>query len=258
MKNDPLQQFNKKESPWRFLKLALKLRAPEPAYGHILITLANHADGNGVCFPSYKRLMDETGYKSKNTVVCAMKHWKVAGVLTWRKGWGNSHGRKSNVYQFHEATMRKLIDAQSTRNSDDSDEGTLGPDEGTLLTDEGTLGAKKELPMNSKVSVLEGSQLQKAPALKGRDAPPSDRDTGRQEENAQQAHVEAGSIRVPSYEGPSNGPSSRGFAIPEYAEYDASEKQWGARRDLGRGTTSAEVEVLRQLNRAKVQPQTRQ
>jgi hypothetical protein len=103
--------------------------------------------------------------------------------------------------------------------------------------------------MNSKVSVLEGSQLQKAPALKGRDAPPSNRDTGRQEENAQQAHVEEGSIRVPS---------SRVYDIPEYAEYDASEKQWGARRDLGRGTTSAEVEVLRQLNRAKVQPQTHQ
>jgi hypothetical protein len=44
MKNAPLQQFTKKESPWRFLKLALKLRAPEPAFRHVLVTLADHAN----------------------------------------------------------------------------------------------------------------------------------------------------------------------------------------------------------------------
>src|ERR1035441_3452086 len=99
MKNDPLQQFNKKESPWRFLKLALKLRAPEPAFRHVLVTLADHANSDGACYPSYDVLLAETAYTSKQTITGALKHWKDAGVLTWKKGWGNIHKRRSNEYR---------------------------------------------------------------------------------------------------------------------------------------------------------------
>jgi|HubBroStandDraft_3_1064219.scaffolds.fasta_scaffold54317_2 hypothetical protein len=97
MKNAPLQQFTKKESPWRFLKLALKLRAPEPAFRHVLVTLADHANRDGVCYPSYDLLLAETAYTSKQTITGALKHWKNVGVLKWKKGWGNSQAQVERV-----------------------------------------------------------------------------------------------------------------------------------------------------------------
>ena len=55
------------------------------------MTLADHANAAGVCYPSYDLLMAETAYTSKQTITGALKYWKNAGVLTWKKGWGNSY-----------------------------------------------------------------------------------------------------------------------------------------------------------------------
>ena len=54
---------------------------------------------------------------------------------------------------------------------------------------------------------------------------------------------------------PASRTSANGLhSIPEYAEYDSREG-WGARRDIGRGLTAAEVEELRRLNRERIKPQ---
>jgi len=255
-----MQQFVKKESAWRFLKFALKLRAPEPAYGHILITLANHADNKGVCYPSCTLLMHETGYKSKNTVICALKHWKLAGVLTWQKGWGNAHGRRSNVYQFHEDAMLKLIATQPTRCSDEetlqSDEGTLRPDEETLTTDEGTpLGVSRYPRLASKVPVVEGLSYKTSQLPKGGVASLSDREPTSESSPATQAHVEESPIGVPSSEGTLKIPSLGRYVVThsEALAYYPGEG-WAARRDIGRGLTGAEIDELRRLKRERIQP----
>jgi hypothetical protein len=44
------------------------------------------------------------------------------------------------------------------------------------------------------------------------------------------------------------------YTIPPFVEYDHGERRWTARRNLGRGTTSAEVEEIRQLNRKGIKP----
>jgi hypothetical protein len=109
-----LQQFTQRYGKFKFLKLALLLRAPKPAFRHVLITLADYADGKtGVAYPGYERLMFETGYASKQTITSALQHWKKAGVLSWRKGWGNAHDSKSNVYQFHDDVIWRMLGTQS-------------------------------------------------------------------------------------------------------------------------------------------------
>ncbi len=210
MKNTP--PFNKKESPWRFLKLALSLRAPEPAFRHVLVTLADHANSDGFCYPSYDLLLAETGYTSKQTITRALKHWKDAGVLTWKKGWGNSHRRKSNEYQFNEAAMKALIAQQKADRgnlTEDSDEITVGPDEIPVRTDEISVGGvMKAHSAVAKVSVLEGPSNKTSQLSKEGGALLSDMKTGAGSPTAQQAHVKEGSLHeISSESSPSEIPS---------------------------------------------------
>jgi len=103
-----IQKFGAGKSAWRFVKAAFALSAPKPAFRHVLITLASYADENGFCFPSHDRLLLDTGYGTKTTIVGALAYWKKTGVLTWDKGWGNAHGRRSNRYRFNLDAMLAL------------------------------------------------------------------------------------------------------------------------------------------------------
>jgi hypothetical protein len=192
MKNLP--QFNKKESPWRFLKLALSLRAPEPAFRHVLVTLADHANRDGVCYPSYDLLLAETAYTSKQTITGALKYWKNAGVLKWKKGWGNSHKRKSNEYQFNEAAMEALIAQQKADRGNltgDSDEISVGPDEISPGSDEISVGGgTKAQSLVANVPVLEGPSNKTSQLSKGGAASTSVEETVTARSTATQAHVE--------------------------------------------------------------------
>jgi hypothetical protein len=192
MKNAP--QFNKKESAWRFLKLALSLRAPEPAFRHVLVTLADHANRDGICYPSYDLLLAETAYTSKQTITGALKYWKTAGVLKWKKGWGNSHERKSNEYQFNEAAMEALIAQQKADRgnlTEVSDEISLAPDEISPGPDEISVGGgMKAHSLVAKVSVLEGPSNKTSQLSKEGGALLSDRETGAGARTAKQAHVQ--------------------------------------------------------------------
>jgi hypothetical protein len=193
MANAILQQFTKKESPWRFLKLALKLRAPEPAFGYVLVTLANHANSDGFCYPSYDLLLAETAYTSKQTITGALKHWKGAGVLTWKKGWGNIHKQRSNEYQFHEAVMEALVAQQKADRgnlSEVSDEISVRPEEISVRPDEISVGGgMKAHTVVPKVSGLEGPSYKTSQLPKEDAALPSNVDILTAESTATQAHV---------------------------------------------------------------------
>jgi hypothetical protein len=210
MKNAP--QFNKKESPWRFLKLALRLRAPEPAFRHVLVTLADHANRDGVCYPSYDLLLAETAYTSKQTITGALKYWKNAGVLKWKKGWGNSHKRKSNEYQFNEAAMEALIAQQKADRgnlTEDSDEISVGPDEISPGPDEISVGGgMKAHSVVAKVSGLEGPSNKTSQLSKEGGALLSDEETGAGLRTAKQPHVRQSSLHEISSESSASGISS--------------------------------------------------
>ncbi len=202
MKNTP--QFNKKESPWRFLKLALSLRAPEPAFRHVLVTLADHANCDGVCYPSYGLLLAETAYTSKQTITGALMYWKKAGVLKWKKGWGNTHKRRSNQYQFNEAAMEALIAQQKANRgnlTEDPDEISVAPDEISLGPDEISVGrGMKAHSVVAKVSVLEGPSNKTSQLSKEGGALLSDEKTGAGSRTAKQAHVQERSLHEISSE----------------------------------------------------------
>jgi hypothetical protein len=255
-----LQQFVKKESAWRFLKLALALRAPEPAFRHILITLANHANKDGICWPSYHLLMIETGYTTETTITAAIKHWKLAGVLTWEKGWGNAHSKKSNTYQFHEDAMETLVSQQKTDRGNPTDETTLrsdeiplGPDETTLESDEIPLGGcRNHTKPGSKVSVLEQSQLQNGPVLEpGAVTPVLKEKSGRQSCSAPQAQVEETPVSGTSYETPVSGISSPAVfrTVAQIIAELPHERQMGLYRrtngNYGPAEAQAEVDAWR-------------
>ena len=100
-----LEQFDKKQSAWRWLKYAVKAWAPNPAYRHVLIVLSDFADVDGLCYPSYETLMERTGL-GRMSVYEALKYWKSTGILKWEKGWGNIYKQVPNVYTFQEDVMK--------------------------------------------------------------------------------------------------------------------------------------------------------
>jgi hypothetical protein len=213
-------QFSKKESPWRFLKLALCLRTPEPAFRHVLITLADHANRDGVCYPSYDLLLAETAYTSKQTITGALKYWKNVGVLKWKKGWGNSHERKSNEYQFNEAAMEALITQQKADRgnlTEDSEEISVGPDEISPGPDEiSVAGGMKSHSVVAKVSGLEGPSNKTSQLSKEGGALLSDKETEAGSLTAKQAHVRESSLHeISSESSPSAISSPPYLASPE-------------------------------------------
>ena len=257
MSSTPLQQFSKKESAWRFLKLAIKLRAPQAAFHHVLLVLASHANPQGVCWPSHRLLMDQTGYTTPTTIVQALKHWKKAGVLTWRKGWGNAHGRRSNVYQFNEAAMWRQIGTQKAEFSTTtglSDEQPLARDEQPLATDEQPLtGVGTTTRPMSKVSALEGTSNRTPQPMKEGFARLSSLKSV-----AECTPTESSCAEQPlngcSYESTLNVHSSPAHDIPDALEYDHSEKRWSAKFGIGRSLTTAEIEQMRFLNSSRIRP----
>jgi hypothetical protein len=144
-----------KPSPWRFLKLAITLRAEKPSYHHVLCVLADYANSDGKCYPSYEQLMERTGYASKHTITDALKHWRDAGVLTWTKGWGNLHGKRANTYQFHEGAMERQIGAQKASR----DESALSADESALGADESAVTPVSECTDCTLTSHLSTSHI---------------------------------------------------------------------------------------------------
>jgi hypothetical protein len=206
--NAILHQFDKK-SAWRFLKLAMRLRAPEPAFRHVLLTLADYADTKGSCYPGYETLMADTGYTSDRTITAALTHWKSTGILSWKKGWGNRHKQVPNVYQFHEDVMEARIEQQILETAPAILETALASDETALThsrnrTEEGM----KPHSMRSKVPV-EGPSKTERPSLEGSASlSRTENFTGEQERTAKQAQLEETALDAISSETALNAISS--------------------------------------------------
>jgi hypothetical protein len=183
----PLQKFDPAKSRWRFVKVAFDLSAPHPAYHHVLLALARYANERGVCYPSHTRLLDDTGYSTKTTVVNALRFWKSAGVLTWKKGWGNAHGKRSNVYQFDYDAMSAL---SLMRDHARSDEQPLSSDEQPLGTDEQPPGGVGTTTRpTTKVLVVEAPQYRNNPVTEADAGRPPQIENTRQHQSPPEAHV---------------------------------------------------------------------
>jgi hypothetical protein len=103
------------------------IKTESPTQKLILLVLASHAGADGSCWPSYKRLMSESGFTSKSTITDALQYLRdTLKIVTWRKGWGNLHRKGvSNVYQFDFQAIKKLSD-ESPSDADES------PSEGSM------------------------------------------------------------------------------------------------------------------------------
>jgi hypothetical protein len=261
------------------------LRSPEPAFGYVLITLAGYANADGVCYPGYGTLMQDTAYTSKQTITGALKYWRGLGVLTWKKGWGNVHKSRPNVYQFHEDAMRTLYAKQK------AERGNLNEpvDESSVRADEISVEEVRNLSLPGmkahsvvdKVLAAERPSKQNVQAANSGGALFLDVDTGRQE-SVQHSPTRECPVNEISSERSPNGISSSAHAVPtdddpsikQAAQFRAylmqsdysnvklldgvtwyeEDREWGARPGIGRPTTEAERMQIIALNRSKVKP----
>jgi len=106
---------------WRYMRTARTIKTESPTQKLILLVLVSHAGADGSCWPSYTRLMSESGFTSKSTITDALQYLRdTLKIVTWRKGWGNLHRKGvSNVYQFDFQAMKKLSD-ESPSDADES------------------------------------------------------------------------------------------------------------------------------------------
>lgn len=247
-----LQKISPSKSAWRFVKATFALSAPKPAYRHVLITLASYADEDGHCFPSHDRLLLDTGYTSKCTVVAALAFWKKAGVLTWSKGWGNSHGRRSNHYRFNYEAMVALIKNNHSEGEEQplrADEQPLAHDERPLTQDEQTLeGQRTTTVLNTKVLPFEGPSNKNVPGngtLAGGQFS-NKMETG-QNESATQAQATRQTISAHSSEQPPRGLSSLVKLADVFAQLTPeNQKMWYRRTggDSGPDAVRIAIEIL--------------
>lgn len=243
MAKPPLRQFDRKDSAWRFLKLALALHTPQPAYAAILIHLANHANHEGVCFPSHALLRKETRY-SKRTIVSALNHWKSVGVLSWKCGWGNAHVPKgrANTYQFHEEVMENLASAIYEQASE-----TTAPPTSKQVKSEAPSKCShstNKFPCEGPIKNLMSHSSKEALT------PTSfSFSTGEQEGTAEQpsilpsadiAHASIPDIPDPDFE-----------LLQACCDLDPKARRWYAKRDIGRELTKQEQRVRAIFNNLK-------
>ncbi len=106
---------------WRFMRTARTIKTESPTQKLILLVLASHAGADGSCWPSYKRLMSESGFTSESTITDALHYLRdTLKIVTWRKGCGNLHRKGvSNVYRFDFQAMNKLS-GESPSDTDES------------------------------------------------------------------------------------------------------------------------------------------
>lgn len=84
----------------------------------VFICICKHADGDGRCWPSYKRIREFTGIKSDSTVKARIDELVEAGFITYEQG---KYKRRANYYQIHilqnlESSSTKSVESTSTEN----------------------------------------------------------------------------------------------------------------------------------------------
>lgn len=68
----------------------------------VLVTLANFADGNGVCFPGQQRLCSMTG-QGERSVRRHLEQLELLGIITIQERRRADGSKTSNLYQLHTA-----------------------------------------------------------------------------------------------------------------------------------------------------------
>lgn len=239
----PLQKFSKKPDTWRFMRAARTIQTETPSQKLILMLLASHINGkDGSCYPSYARLMRESGFTSKQTITDALHYLRdTLKIVTWKKGWGNAFvpNGKSNRYQFDAEIMCKLADESP---SDTILESPSDGDESPFDSSRKSISQGRKLtPVGTKYQRGSTSYAE-VPALKRDSAQILDSNS---RQNAPQANLE---------ESPPDGLSSPAYVIPDFTEYDHGDRKWYARRGIGRPLTADEISQMQRLNEARVRP----
>jgi hypothetical protein len=241
---NPLQKFVKKPDTWRFMRAARSIQTETPAQKLILLLLASHIDGrDGSCYPSYKLLMQESGYTSKTTVTDALQYLRdTLKIVTWKKGWGNSHGSRSNRYLFNEETMRRLADESPL----DEDESPL--DDSRKSTSQGG-NPTGVVPKNQRIR----TSYTEVPALERGSAPflESKPAAGQKPTKANLEESTPNELSSLSTLGELSSPA---YNVRDALVYDRCDKQWYARPDIGRALSPDEQAERLHLNANHVRP----
>ena len=112
----------------------------QPTTKIILFVLADYADENGECYPSWKKIMQRTSVKNRHTVARHLKILEADGVITRERRFDNS-----NIYRLF------IENAPSTENAPgiSNDTTLVIPDSTTLVIPDSTL-TTNEPPKNHK------------------------------------------------------------------------------------------------------------
>jgi Helix-turn-helix domain len=155
-----------KHDQWRFVRAARSIHTETTAQKVILMLLASYANGHdGTCYPSYDLLMRDSGIASRTTVSDALQHLRdTLKILKWKKGWGNAHGRKSNVYQFDFEAMSRLADESPV----DANESPVDKSR------KSTSAGRKSTGLDAKVPALKNQIKAEEPAQNSAPGYPSD------------------------------------------------------------------------------------
>lgn len=93
--------------------LARYIRTDKPVQKLVLLTLALYADETGKCFPSYERLMLDSGIKSKTTIAVVLRYLRdTLKVVNWAVGHGNQFSHVPNRYVFNHRAMADILRKQ--------------------------------------------------------------------------------------------------------------------------------------------------
>jgi hypothetical protein len=101
------------------LKFARYIRTKKPIQKLVLLTLALYANAAGECFPSYERLMLDTGIKSKTTIAASLQYLRdTLKVIDWTVGHGNQFAHVPNRYHFKSEEMVAILKKQKADEED--------------------------------------------------------------------------------------------------------------------------------------------
>jgi len=106
----------KTNSPWKWVQLARHVHTETPAQHHVLLVLAQYANQQGICWPSYESLMEDTRFGSRHTIVNALVYLRdELKIIDWTPGHGNQYKHFANTYTFSQDAMVALLRTQKAK-----------------------------------------------------------------------------------------------------------------------------------------------
>jgi hypothetical protein len=267
----------KRPGGFAYVVAALNMKTDRrPATKLVLVILANHRNQKtGLCCPSYKRLMDLTGY-SRRTLTYELKQLRDAGLISWKRGWGNEYSAGvPNRYTLNLKAMKALayedddVRAPNAHAKNDAcavydDACAVKPDacamDGGSMCNQETLTSKHSNLQYLKPPTLEppsgglGSQPEKLDPKNAEKTAVENTEA----ETGEPRQVEASANLAHASFGP--GPVTPAHMVDPFPalDYDPNydrNKPWGCSRNIGRGATSEEINEIKRRNRLDLRPE---